>query len=81
MIIANKELPSSLQQASGLAILCAGIWMHVELHKYLELSTDFSNSAPYVLVGTGALILFIGTFACCCTLKGQPALLYMVRKS
>uniref|UniRef100_U5EVC2 Tetraspanin n=1 Tax=Corethrella appendiculata TaxID=1370023 RepID=U5EVC2_9DIPT len=63
--------------ASGLAILCAGIWMQVELHRYLELSADFSNAAPYVLVGTGALILFIGTMACCCTVKGQSALLYM----
>lgn len=51
--------------------------MQVELHKYMELSADFSDTAPYVLVGTGALILFIGTLACCCTVKGQPALLYL----
>lgn len=51
--------------------------MQVELHKYMELSADFSDNAPYVLVGTGALILFIGTLACCCTVKGQPSLLYL----
>jgi hypothetical protein len=67
-------------QASGLAILCAGIWMQVELHKYLELNAEFSSTAPYVIVGTGAFILFIGTLACCCTVKGQSSLLYLVRK-
>ncbi|XP_055683831.1 tetraspanin-7-like [Lutzomyia longipalpis] len=63
--------------ASGLAILCAGIWMQVELHKYLELNADFSNTGPYVLVGTGTLILLISSLACCCTVKGQPGLLYL----
>ncbi|GAB0095982.1 Tetraspanin [Sergentomyia squamirostris] len=63
--------------ASGLAILCAGIWMQVDLHKYLELNVDFSSSGPYVFVGTGALILLISSLACCCTVKGQPSLLYL----
>ncbi|XP_055709917.1 tetraspanin-7-like [Phlebotomus papatasi] len=63
--------------ASGLAILCAGIWMQVELHRYLELNANFSNTGPYVLVGTGALILLISSLACCCTVKGQPSLLYL----
>ncbi|KAG4075393.1 hypothetical protein HA402_015046 [Bradysia odoriphaga] len=63
--------------ATGLAVLCAGIWMQVRLIKFLELSADFSNAVPYVLVGTGALILFVATLACCCTVKGQPSLLYM----
>lgn len=52
--------------------------MQLELHKYLELSSDFSNSAPYVLVATGILIFVVGSLACFCTLKGQPALLYLV---
>lgn len=71
------KLQQIIFQASGLAILCAGIWMQVELHKYLELSADFSNTGPYVLVGTGALILLISSLACCCTVKGQPSLLYL----
>ncbi|CAO1344999.1 unnamed protein product [Diamesa hyperborea] len=62
---------------SGLAILCAGVWIQVEMHKYLELSVDYTNTAQYVLVGTGALILFIGTLACCCTVRSQSSLLYM----
>lgn len=62
---------------SGIAILAIGIWMEVELYKYMEMSTEFSGTAPYVLIGTGSLIIFIGTLACCCTVKGQPVLLYV----
>lgn len=65
-------------QITGIVILAIGIWMQVELYKYLELSTEFSGTAPYVLIGTGALIILVGSLACCCTVKGQPALLYMV---
>lgn len=53
--------------------------MEVELYKYMELSTEFSGTAPYVLIGIGALIVLMGTLACCCTVKGQPVLLYVVR--
>lgn len=71
----------TLFQASGLGVLCAGIWMQVELHKYLELNADFSISAPYILVATGAIILVISTLACFCTVKGQPSLLYTVMRN
>ncbi|KAK5646234.1 hypothetical protein RI129_004698 [Pyrocoelia pectoralis] len=62
---------------SGIAILAIGIWMEVELYKYMEISTEFSGTAPYVLIGTGALIILIGSLACCCTVKGQSVLLYV----
>ncbi|RZC39581.1 tetraspanin-7-like [Asbolus verrucosus] len=62
---------------SGIAILAIGIWMEVELYKYMEMSTEFSGTAPYVLIGTGSLIILIGSLACCCTVKGQPVLLYV----
>ncbi|KAJ8865680.1 hypothetical protein PR048_033200 [Dryococelus australis] len=65
-----------LLQMTGIVILGIGIWMQVELYKYMELSADFSSTAPYVLLGTGALIVIVGSLACCCTVKGQPALLY-----
>ena len=54
--------------------------MEVELYKYMEMSTEFSGTAPYVLIGTGSLIILIGSLACCCTVKGQPVLLYVVSK-
>ncbi|XP_046402459.1 tetraspanin-7-like [Ischnura elegans] len=62
---------------TGIIILAVGIWMKVELHKYMELSTEFSSNASYILIGTGALVILIGSLACCCTAKGQPALLYI----
>lgn len=52
--------------------------MQVEMHKYLQLNEEYSDIAPYILVGTGAFILFISTLACGCTVKGHPTLLYMV---
>ncbi|KAG8222125.1 hypothetical protein J437_LFUL002122 [Ladona fulva] len=62
---------------TGIIILAVGIWMKVELHKYMEFSTEFSSNASYVLMGTGALVILIGSLACCCTAKGQPVLLYI----
>ncbi|KAJ8952280.1 hypothetical protein NQ318_007448 [Aromia moschata] len=62
---------------TGIAILAIGIWMEVELYKYMEMSTEFSGTAPYVLIGIGSLIILIGSLACCCTVKGQPVLLYV----
>lgn len=62
---------------SGLIILCAGIWMQVELHKYLELSAAYNNLIPFIVVFTGTIIVFVATAACCCTVKGQPSLLYL----
>ncbi|CAH1102978.1 unnamed protein product [Psylliodes chrysocephalus] len=61
---------------SGIIILAIGIWVQVELYKYMEMSTAFSSTAPYVLIATGSLIILVGSFACCCTVKGQPSLLY-----
>ncbi|KAJ8974805.1 hypothetical protein NQ317_000406 [Molorchus minor] len=62
---------------SGIAILAIGIWMEVELYKYMEMSTEFSGTTSYVLIGIGSLIILIGSLACCCTVKGQPVLLYV----
>jgi hypothetical protein len=69
---------SVVQQLTGIVILAVGIWMAVELYKYMELSTEFSATAPYILIGTGVLIILVGSMACCCTVKGQPVLLYIV---
>jgi len=63
---------------SGLAILALGIWMKVKLHVYMALTTVYYDAAPYILIGVGCGILVIGTFGCLCTLKGLPALLYIV---
>uniref|UniRef100_T1IN95 Tetraspanin n=1 Tax=Strigamia maritima TaxID=126957 RepID=T1IN95_STRMM len=62
---------------TGIVILAVGIWMEVELYKYMELTTNYYSAAPYILIGTGAIIILVGSLACCCTAKGQPVLLYL----
>lgn len=58
--------------------MAAGILVKVEIYKYVEVSHEFSATAPYVFVGTGGFMLLLGLLACCCTAKGQPVLLYIV---
>ena len=65
-------------KVSGLAMLASGIWVQIALHRYMELSTYYTNTFQIILVGTGLLILFVGTIACCCTVKAQSSLLYLV---
>lgn len=47
------------------------------LYKFMEMSTEFSESIPYVFIAIGASISIVSTMACVCTAKGQPALLYL----
>ncbi|XP_042204694.1 tetraspanin-7-like [Homarus americanus] len=61
----------------GALMVAAGILVKVEVYKYVEVSPEFSATAPYVLVATGGLMLLLGLLACCCTAKGQPVLLYI----
>ncbi|XP_060578865.1 tetraspanin-7-like [Ruditapes philippinarum] len=62
---------------SGIAVLALGIWAKVELYIYMELSTVYYEEAPYILIGVGAIIVLVGSFGCCCTVKGHSVLLYM----
>lgn len=63
---------------TGIVLLVLGIWMKISLHQFMELSENFSNAVPYTFVATGAAIVLVGFSACCCTVKGQPILLYML---
>ena len=68
-------------QISGIAVLTLGIWTKVELHVYVELSTEYYKEAPYILIGVGAGIVLVGSLGCCCTFKGKAILLYLVSYS
>ena len=70
-----------LFQASGLFLLSVGIWMELQLHKYMELSTFFSTTIPLIFVSLGGAILCLSLLACCCTAKGKVPLLYRVSHS
>lgn len=62
---------------AGIIILAVGIWIRVDLYKYLQIAKDYYHETPYVLIGIGAGIVLVGIFACCCTKKGHAALLYI----
>lgn len=62
---------------TGIGVLAIGVWMQADLHKYLELTGNYHGATAYVLMGTGAAIIFVGSLACCCTAKGISTLLYL----
>ena len=66
-------------QVVGIAILALGIWTKVDLYKYMELSSIYYKESPYVLIGLGVVIVIVGSLGCCCTIKGNTILLYLVR--
>ncbi|XP_017879649.1 tetraspanin-7-like [Ceratina calcarata] len=61
----------------GILMLCTGIWLRIELGDYVDINTDSSRAAFLALACLGALLTLIATFACCCTTRGHPALLYV----
>ena len=69
-----------LFQASGFCLLVIGLWMQLQLHKYMEISSMFDGVAtiPGVFLCLGGSIILFSTLACCCTAKGKVPLLYMV---
>ncbi|XP_050361488.1 tetraspanin-7-like [Nymphalis io] len=62
---------------TGLLILVVGLWAEFDLYKYMELSSDFSGTAPHVIIGIAGLIVLISSVAFSCIIKGQPVLLYI----
>lgn len=79
----NLKIVSSshiVLQASGMIMLSVGIWFQIGLHRYMELSTYYTNSFQILLVTVGLIIIFIASIACCCTLKAESSILYLVRE-
>ncbi|PZC77256.1 tetraspanin-7 [Helicoverpa armigera] len=62
---------------TGLLLLLVGLWAEFDLHKYMELSPEFSGTAPHVLIGIACLIVLVSSIAFSCIIKGQPVLLYI----
>ena len=79
-IITNIFFLNILFQASGFCLLVIGLWMQLQLHKYMEISSMFDGVAtiPGVFLCLGGSIILFSTLACCCTAKGKVPLLYMV---
>ncbi|XP_066505345.1 tetraspanin-6 [Hoplias malabaricus] len=60
---------------TGVILLAVGVWGKVSLESYLSLASDTSTNAPYVLIGTGAIIVIFGLFGCFATCRGSPWML------
>ncbi|KAL0894927.1 hypothetical protein ABMA27_013428 [Loxostege sticticalis] len=62
---------------TGLLLLVVGLWAEFDLYTYMELSPEFSGTAPHVLIGIAGLIILVSSVAFSCIIKGQPVLLYI----
>lgn len=60
---------------TGVILLAVGVWGKVSLEPYLHLDTENTTNAPYVLIGTGAIIVIFGLFGCFATCRGSPWML------
>lgn len=56
-----------------------GVWGKLMLGPYISLIADNSTNAPYVLIGTGTVIIVFGLFGCFATCRGSPWMLKLVR--
>ncbi|XP_016100123.1 tetraspanin-6 [Sinocyclocheilus grahami] len=60
---------------TGVILLAVGVWGKVNLEFDLLLNSDKVTNAPYVLIGTGAIIIIFGLFGCFATCRGSPWML------
>lgn len=63
--------------ASGILMLCIGIWMRIQLRDYMNMNVQGSGAALLALACLGAVLAVAAVLACCCTARGHPALLYL----
>lgn len=59
---------------TGVILLAVGVSGKVSL-AYLSLTSEAGTNAPYVLIGTGAIIVIFGLFGCFATCRGSPWML------
>ncbi|KAG2464188.1 TSN7 protein, partial [Polypterus senegalus] len=70
-----KKYKRTVGDSSRVILLAVGVWGKVSLEGYFSLVTDQSTNAPYVLIGTGAIIVIFGLFGCFATCRGSPWML------
>uniref|UniRef100_A0A670K453 Tetraspanin n=3 Tax=Podarcis muralis TaxID=64176 RepID=A0A670K453_PODMU len=60
---------------SGIVLLAVGIWGKVGLEVYFSLLNEKATNVPYVLIGTGTVVVLLGTFGCFATCRGSTWML------
>ncbi|XP_053130390.1 tetraspanin-6 isoform X3 [Hemicordylus capensis] len=66
---------------SGIVLLGIGIWGKVSLEVFFSLLNENATNVPYVLIGTGAVIILLGTFGCFATCRGSTWMLKLIKNS
>ncbi|XP_071862442.1 tetraspanin-7 [Bombus fervidus] len=61
----------------GILLFSIGIWMRIQLHDYMDVSSENSRAALLALACLGGILTLTATLACCCTIRGHPALLFL----
>lgn len=72
------DSPFCCLQVTGVILLAVGVWGKVSLETFFSLAAEESTNAPYVLIGTGAIIVIFGLFGCFATCRGSPWMLKLV---
>lgn len=60
---------------TGVILLTVGIWGKVSLEVYFSILNENATNVPYVLIGTGAVIILLGTFGCFATCRASTWML------
>ncbi|KAM9325494.1 tetraspanin-6 [Gastrophryne carolinensis] len=60
---------------TGVILLTVGVWGKVGLEVYFSLLSENATNVPYVLIGTGAVIILLGTFGCFATCRASTWML------
>ncbi|KAF7244932.1 Tetraspanin-6 [Varanus komodoensis] len=60
---------------SGIILLAVGIWGKMSLEVYFALLNEKAIDIPYVLIGTGTVVILLGTFGCFATCRGSTWML------
>ncbi|UJR22420.1 hypothetical protein I4U23_025480 [Adineta vaga] len=62
---------------SGGLLVILGIALRSHFKEFLEITPEMKSSSPYVVMGLGIAVLFIGLLAFWCTIRGHITLLYI----
>ncbi|XP_029463265.1 tetraspanin-6 isoform X2 [Rhinatrema bivittatum] len=60
---------------TGVILLAVGVWGKVSLEVYFALLNEQATNVPFVLIGTGAVMVLLGTFGCFATCRGSTWML------
>ncbi|XP_051062453.1 tetraspanin-7-like [Phodopus roborovskii] len=60
---------------TGVILLVIGVWGKLNLGIYLSLIAKYSADVPFVLIGTGTMIISFGLFGCVAACRGSLCML------